>query len=893
MFRLALFLLVVCVGGGPVAGQTAPGSNAPKVTAVQRLGTIKVDGRLDEPDWARALAASGFRQQDPDEGRPAAESTQVRFLYDGDALYIGARMFDSGGAAGVRTRLARRDEEPGGDYMMIVLDTYHDHAGRTVLRVNPSGVQYDALALGRADPDPGWNAVWIAATRIDSLGWTAELRIPFSQLRLAGSGTQTWGLQIWRYEERRKETSQWAFWSKREPGGPAYFGHLVGLVPKLGLVTVDASPYAAVGVAPRVPDGAGGTAAYRTHATHATHAIGADILLRAPGTSATVTLNPDFGQVEADPAVLNLTASETFFPEKRPFFVQDAGIFGFGAIDCAICAYDSPLDLYYSRRIGHPPSLHPPGPVIDAPSATRILGAARTTFQSRNGWTAGALAARTDREAATVLDSSGRAEDVAVEPSTTYLIGRAEKSATSGAGAVGVIGTLTDRSVGERRGDALGALLPSRAATIGVDGERWWSNHTYRAGFTSALSSVTGDSLALQHIQTSSVHYFQRPDRRPTAGLFDSHYDPARTGLNGYASVARVAKEGGAWTWEAIGELVSPGFEVNDLGFVPIAGTQWILTNVRRNFTVPTPWYHSGQLVAGAEQRKNFDGDATGRAFHVSASVVMPSYWTADVVLVHQLAHYDDRMLRGGPTVAVGAGDSVRVDVESDTRHSVSIADTAWWSSDRSGHRSAGITQLVSLLPTGATSLSAGVSAELSAGAQFVADIPEPGAQGQPRYVVASLTQRTIALELRSATAITRTLSLDTYLQPFATVGVYRDFGEFAGARSGARLIYGRDIGSLQRTRQSDGNWISVAPGGKPDTSFKFRDPTGAMRSLHGSAVLRWEYRPGMALYLAWTQTRSDLASDGALDLQRDGGALLAAHPVNALLLKVAYRVGR
>src|SRR6185437_2903500 len=200
-------ILLVLMAAAPCSAmaQAAPGSNAPQVKAVRRTGTISLDGRLDEPDWARAMPASGFRQQDPDEGRPAVESTLVRFVYDDDALYVGARMFDSGGAAGVRTRLARRDDQPGGDYMMIVLDTYHDHAGRTVLRVNPSGVQYDALALGRADPDPGWNAVWIAATRIDSLGWTAELRIPFSQLRLAGSGTQTWGLQIWRYEERRKE----------------------------------------------------------------------------------------------------------------------------------------------------------------------------------------------------------------------------------------------------------------------------------------------------------------------------------------------------------------------------------------------------------------------------------------------------------------------------------------------------------------------------------------------------------------------------------------------------------------------------------------------------------------------------------------------------------------
>ena len=891
MLRSLILLVLMAAAPCSAMAQAAPGSNAPQVKAVRRTGTISLDGRLDEPDWARGVPASGFRQQDPDEGKPAAESTLVRFVYDDDALYVGARMFDSGGAAGVRTRLARRDDQPGGDYLMLVLDTYHDHAGRTVLRINPSGVQYDALALGRADPDPGWNAVWEAATSIDSVGWTAEIRIPFSQLRLAGSGAQTWGLQIWRYEDRLKETSQWAFWSKRETGGPAYFGHLTGLVPESGLLSLEASPYVAVGVAPRVPNG-GGKAT--TNGARAAHTAGADILFHAPSTSGTVTFNPDFGQVEVDPAVLNLTASETFFPEKRPFFVQDAGIFGFGAIDCAICAYSSPLDLYYSRRIGHPPSLHPAGLVTEAPSATQILGAARMTFQSRDGWTAGALAARTNRESATVIDSSGQAENVAVEPPATYLIARAEKRATSGAGAVGVIGTLTGRNMTDRSLGALGALLPSRAATIGIDGERWWQNHTYRAGFTSALSSVTGDSLALQHIQTSSVHYLQRPGRRLTEGLFDSRYDPGRTELNGYASMARIAREGGAWTWEAIGEVVSPGFEVNELGFVPIAGTQWIVANVGRNFTVPSSWYHSAKLVAGAEERRNFDGDGTGRAYHVSASVVTPSYWTADAVAIHQLAHYDDRALRGGATVAVGAGDSVDFDVESDTRRKVSVADTAWWSSDRSGNRSAGLAQVVSLRPTDGTSLSAGVRAERqNVGAQFIPSVPDPEARDKQRYVTASLIQRTVALQFRAATAITRTLSLDAYLQPFVTVGTYSDFGEFAGARTGTRLIYGRDIDSVQHAHRADGDWISVYPTRNSGTAFSIRDPTGAMRSLHGTAVLRWEYRPGMALYLAWTQTRSDAAADSTLSLQRDGGALLAARPVNALLFKIAYRIGR
>lgn len=190
--------------------------------------------------------------------------------------------------------------------------------------------------------------------------------------------------------------------------------------------------------------------------------------------------------------------------------------------------------------------------------------------------------------------------------------------------------------------------------------------------------------------------------------------------------------------------------------------------------------------------------------------------------------------------------------------------------------------------------MSAGIRAErLNAGAQFIANVPDPQAQEQRRYVVASLMQRTFALEFRVATAITRALSLDTYLQPFVTVGTYRDFGEFAGARTATVLRYGRDIDSLQHTQRDGGDWISIYPTRNDGTAFSIRDPTGATRSLHATAVLRWEYRPGMALYLAWTQTRSNIATDSTLSLQRDGGALLATHPVNALLLKIAYRIGR
>ncbi|MEO9047775.1 MAG: DUF5916 domain-containing protein [Gemmatimonadaceae bacterium] len=874
------------------AERTPPSGTVPvQVAAVRRQVAIDIDGRLNEADWKRAVPATGFLQHDPDEGRPAVERTEVRFLYDDDALYIGARMYDDGGAAGVRTRLVRRDDATTADNLLFVFDTYHDRVGRTVFRIDPSGVQYDALSTGRADPDPAWDAVWESATRVDSLGWTAEIRIPFSQLRLAGSGPQTWGLQIWRFEQRHNETSQWAFWTKREPGGPPYFGHLTGLNPRLGPVSMEALPYASFGVSPRVPDDPN-----NAHGSHAARAVGADLLLRRSGAAATLTVNPDFGQVEVDPAVLNLTAIETFFPEKRQFFVQDAGVFSFGSVDCFTCRDADPLRLYYSRRVGHPPTLQAPGVVVDAPGATRILGAGRIAVQSRDGWTIGALAARTERETAAVLDSSGRLTSVPVEPATTYLLGRVEKRSTSGELSVGALGAVVSRELASQSPDALASLLPSRAVTGGLDADRWFASHTYHFTATSAVSLISGDSLALQRVENSSTHYFQRSGRRIDTGFFDTRDDPARRTLHGYAGAARFAKDGGAWTWESRGEVVSPGFEANDFGFVPVAGTQSLVANVRRSFTTPRVWYHYADVTAGIESLRNFDGDAIARDYHVAVDVMTPSYWTVSALLLHLPTHYDDRLLRGGPTVAIEAGDSAAAHVETDTRHTLSMASDLWWSADRSADRTMGIAPSLSLRPTDALSLGVGARVERhDLGAQFVSTVIDstPGASSR-RAVTGALRQRTVSLELRANAAVTPRLSLDAYLQPFVTAGAYRDFGEFIAPHSARRLLYGRDIGTAQTSLGTDGvNRITVDPDGAgPEHSFVIVDPSGVAASLRGNAVLRWEYRPGSALYLAWTQTRTDPMSLGAVNIGYGSRALLRLPPINALLLKVTYHVG-
>ncbi|HEX2190855.1 MAG TPA: DUF5916 domain-containing protein, partial [Longimicrobiaceae bacterium] len=389
--------LAAAAWAAPLAAQG--GAEHPRdlaVRAVERTTPVALDGRLDEEVWASAPAASGFTQQEPHEGRPATQRTEVRFAYDAEALYVGARMYDSLGAEGVRTRLVRRDQAVESDWLLLVFDTFHDHSGRTEFQVNPSGVKYDA---GQATPsaDPSWDPVWEAATRVDSLGWTAELRIPFSQLRFSRDVEQTWGMQVWRHAQRLNETSMWSFWGKNDAGGPARFGHLEGIRVERRPQGLEILPYTvarASYVAPTQP----GSPFQDARAYDAR--VGADVkALLGSSVTLSATLNPDFGQVEVDPATVNLSAFETFFEERRPFFTE-AG---------QLLAGTGPA-FFYSRRIGASPRedvvnnlLLASGPVQgydywDVPNTSTILGAAKLSGRLSSGTSVGALAAVTDRE---------------------------------------------------------------------------------------------------------------------------------------------------------------------------------------------------------------------------------------------------------------------------------------------------------------------------------------------------------------------------------------------------------------------------------------------------------------------------------------------------------------
>ncbi|MCC6241697.1 MAG: carbohydrate binding family 9 domain-containing protein, partial [Gemmatimonadaceae bacterium] len=431
----------------PVVAQSAAASKAaahvhpvPSATAVPKRGAFVLDGRVDDDAWQQATPVTDLKQFDPDHAEPSSERIDVRFMYDDAALYVGARLYDRQGDSGIVSSVVRRDAFFNSDFFEVVIDGFHDHLGMAFFQVNPTGSRTDMQGNANSCCDDGWDPVWVAKTHIDSEGWSVEMRIPFSQLRFSRDSVQTWGLQIRRFLKRRNETAQWAMWTRNEQGGPARFGHLEGLRIAATPKNLEILPYAAMQAA-RV----GGDPAdpFRS-GTQGQIRVGADVkYLLTPNLTIDATINPDFGQVEADPAVVNLTAFENFFSERRPFFISGSGVFTYGGINCRFCSNASSMQGFYSRRVGRAPTgadlALAQGPFADVPQSSPILGAAKLTGRTSSGYTVGLLNAVTGKAFADVQRVDGSRASQLVEPLSNFLVGRLKKDYRAGDLVVGVI----------------------------------------------------------------------------------------------------------------------------------------------------------------------------------------------------------------------------------------------------------------------------------------------------------------------------------------------------------------------------------------------------------------------------------------------------------------------
>lgn len=881
----------------PASGASAISLDAPRsMRAVRVDQPIRLDGRFDEAAWAAADVAKDFVQRQPQVGQPSSERTEVRVLYDESAVYVAARMFDPHPDS-MQAPLARRDQAvANSEWFNVVLDSYHDR--RTAFRfgVNPAGLRRDVYHFDDGNEDSSWDAVWEVATAVDSAGWTAEFRIPLSQLRFnppAAGAEQTWGVQFFRYISRRDEWSHWAPWLPTYAGFVSRFGELRDIRGLRAPRRLELMPYSSARL-DRQP-ARDGDPFYS--ANDAGGSVGVDVKMGVTsGLTLTGTVNPDFGQVELDPAVVNLTAFETQFSERRPFFVEGADVFRFGQLQ-NFNGYGSP-QFFYSRRVGRAPQRRVfasgDAPFVDEPEQSTILAAAKLSGRTAGGWTVGFMDAVTQREEARFVDGDGARHSTPVEPMTNYFIGRLRRDLNGGATTVGGMLTGVNRDLGDAE---LDPLLRGSAYVGGVDFEHSWARRLWTvSGYVSA-SRVAGSADAIARTQRAAAHYYQRPDADYL------QVDPERTGLTGTAAALSVRRSG---DWDMSVQLrdVSPGFEMNDMGFANRSDFRSLATFLGRRVTKPTRLLRQYSAAVFTTHAWNHGGDATYADLGLGLNGTFHNLWNAGLNLSYEPETRDDRLTRGGPLAASPASWGVNGHVSSDPRKRLSFSANGYAGGDRAGgsDRNAGFN--LNLRPNPSMQVSVGPSLSMSrVPDQYLfaqADASATDTYGA-RYVFGRLEQTTFSMNTRLDWTFTPTLSLQLFAQPFVAAGDFREFREFTTPGESEYAVYGQDRGTVCAFTAGGARTYAIHPtqtvacpaaAGDAEGMLRVNDPDFNVRSLRGNAVLRWEYRPGSALFFVWQQERSGFEALGGFNAGRDVGRLFREPARNVFLVKATYWIG-
>ena len=839
---------------------------AQSIQAIRMDGPApRVDGRLVEPVWRSAPAITNLTQREPDEGSPAIENTEVRFAYDDDALYVGARMFSNDPRA-IRALVTRRDREGSSEQIAISLDTYRDRRTAYTFVVTAAGVRIDYYHTSdsEGDTDSDWNPVWEAATDIDSLGWTAEIRIPFAQLRFSRRDVQEWGVNVVREVPVRNEVSYWALVRRTETGWSSRMGALTGLRGIGASRRVELLPYvAADSRIAAVQD----TANPFQHAYANAVRAGGDLKVGlGPNLTLDVTLNPDFGQVEGDPAVVNLSAYEIFFEERRPFFLEGSDLLG-------------QRGLFYSRRIGGSPPGSANADYVERLASSTILGAAKLTGRLPSGLSVAALAAVTDREVVQTFDSAGTPQfgKAVVAPRTAYAVASARREFGEDASTLGGMVTMVQRDL--EPGTALANLLTSAAYSGLMEGRLRWSEGKYDINSWVGYTNIRGDSVAILRQQRSSRRFFQRPDADHV------EVDPSLRSLSGNMfGIGHSKLAGKHWLWDVDFVQHSPGFEPNDAGSFGAVDDRYQNNRLRWRQTQPSRWYRRYDVGASVENGWNYDWLHHSSERSAFFNATLPNFWRVSTDLTHQTRAYSDRLTRGGPIMGTprATGYSVELQNRSGARNG--------WAFDVNGGRdeNGGWEQNLELN----FSLRPGDRWELSFDPEWnrgmdTRQFVTTETNGRPetfgtRYIFAHVDLSEISGRFRTNYTFTPNLTLETYVEPFAASGRFHSFGETLAPRRRELLVYGTNGTTI--VRNADGTH-TVTDGA---ATFDIDNEDFNERSFRTNAVLRWEWRLGSTLYLVWQQNRG---ADLPFAAVRPSHLLdaLDARGENFLAIKISY----
>jgi len=851
------------------------------VRAVRADGPISIDALLDEPVW-KGPASNGFTQSDPNDGVPSTEKTDVWVAYDDKALYVAAFCYDSDPKA-IISRLGRRDADVDSDWFVFAIDPYYDRRTGYRFGVNPAGSIMDEVLSNDVDDDESWDGVWEAKAHINSQGWTLEMKIPFHQIRFPKKNEYVWGVNFSRVIKRKNETASFSWVPKNESAHVSRFARLEGISDIKPGTHLEILPYA-VGQAQLRPSEQGNP--FET-GHKALGNLGFDLKFGLKSNlTLDATVNPDFGQVEVDPAVVNLSAYETFYEEKRPFFIEGASIFnGFGRGGNYMnfnINWPNPT-FFYSRRIGRAPQgyITQGGDYFALPDRTTILGAAKVTGKL-GGWSVGFVNALTSREFAQI-DASGLRLQEEMEPFTYYGVLRAQKDIQKGQHGFGFMATGVSRDL---QTEALSALINKNAFSLSVDG---WSFLDEKRNYVVAGwfggTRVEGSVQDILRLQNSSMHYFQRPDATHV------EVDPLATSLSGWGGRLSFAKQGGNVLFNAAVGALSPGFDPNDIGY-QFMGSDKVNFHIIPGYswTKPGKVFQQVVVLGGVFGNYDFQGNKVWEGSLLYMDGTFRNFWRFNTMLAHNPKTLSNVLTRGGPLALIPWGWQVDFKIETDSRRPVILEGNSTVYTRPGFGQEWTVSTFLRWKPGSNFSLSAGpiLSRETNP-IQWVANVQDPlmmptyGA----RYVFGHIDQRMVAAEVRLNWTFTPRLTLQAYLQPFLAVGRYNRFKELAKPKSLDYSIYGEEGSTIS---YADGSYTIDPDGDGPAAAFSFGDPDFNVKSLRGTIVLRWEYLPGSLLYFVWTQNRSDYAHPGDFRLRRDLGDLLMAPGDNIFLIKVSYR---
>ncbi len=870
--RRAVCGRVVALVLGTMPGMALAQSPTIRGDAVRTAPAIRVtgpaprlDGRLDDEIWRRASFVSGFRQRAPDEGARATEETEIAFVFDERALYVGARMHSAAPGA-VRKQLTRRDHTGNSEQIIISLDTHGDRRTAYSFGLTAAGVRLDYYhprdEEGRRDYE--FDPIWEGRVASDAHGWSAEMRIPFAQLRFS-AGTTAWGINAKRRIPARNEDDFWIVVPRDETGWASRFGHLTGIVAPPPSRRIELLPYVATDATLRSEREPGNP----FHGNAVATRIGGDLKAGlGPGLTLDATVNPDFGQVEADPADVNLSAFETIFSERRPFFTE-----GRELLEGRGPAY------FYSRRIGAAPRGRASADFVDRPQHTTILGAAKVTGRLSSGLSLGALGAVTDREVARTFDETTEERgEVRVEPRSSYGVMRLQQEFGRSGSTAGVMLTAVDRDL--EGGEPVSAVLARRAFSGGGDWDLRLREREYRLRGHVGFSHVSGDSLALLRLQRSSARYFQRPDARYV------ELDSSRTALTGASAALTLSRESGRhWLWEVAGLMRTPGLELNDAGRSSTVDDLRSTADLAFRETRRQWLFRSYEIGAGLVNEWNFGGVLQTSSPEILASATWRNYWHTAVEFDWEASVLSDNQTRGGPLMRTGSRRTIEASLSGNPAHRTQWEGDFSYYRDALGGRGHAVSALWSVRPRERWEISLGpdYSRERDTRQFITSRSGGSTATFGRRYIFATVERSELALSFRSNYAFTPNLSLEAYAEPFTASGRFHSYGELASARGSELRRYGAEGTTIERTRDGE---LEVTDNGDRFT-LDLDDFT--VRSFRTSTVLRWEWRRGSTVFLVWQQRLSSETTDGRLVGPKGLWDALSARGDNIIAVKVSY----